>query len=134
MDALVAELLAMAAAWTGYLAPPRVPVVEVVAATEMPCPCLGYYGYARRVQGYGIMVEIPSRLLLRQDVDTDSVVGRSILLHELVHALQAGNGSAVHGTGEWHRREREAYRVQARFLGISTSFSPAPWHLGAKDD
>ncbi len=42
--------------------------------------------------------------------------GRSILLHELVHALQAQQGAAEYGSALWYRREREAYQVQYRFL------------------
>lgn len=134
MNALIAELLALAVAWTGYALPAAVPALEVASANEMPCPCMGFFGYARRVQGYGVAFDIPARLMLRRDVDTDTALGRSILLHELVHALQAQRGTAAYGTSEWHRREREAYRVQARYLGISSSFAPPAWHLTAKDD
>lgn len=134
MDTLISELLGFALAWTGYVPPAALPALEVVTAAEMPCPCLGFFGYARRVPGYGTAMQIPARLMLRADVNVESAMGRSILLHELVHALQAQHGPAQYGTGEWHRREREAYRVQARYLGIASSFVPAAWHLTARDD
>jgi hypothetical protein len=116
MTDLVAQLLRLVVAWTGYPEPAVLPVVHIVSAAEMPCPCLGAFLYSRQLTGYGTMVVTPARLLLRDDVDLQQPYGRSILLHELVHALQAHQGPAGFGSAVWHRREREAYRVQYRFL------------------
>lgn len=119
MTDLVAELLALAAAWTGYPEPAVPPEVHIVSAAEMPCPCLGAFLYSRQFMGYGTTVVTPARLLLRDDVDLQQPYGRSILLHELVHVLQAPRGPAAFGSPLWHRREREAYRVQYRFLRMA---------------
>jgi hypothetical protein len=76
--------------------------------------------YATRfTAGYGATVSTQARLLLHHDVDLEDPYGRSILLHELVHALQAQEGPAEFGSLLWQRREREAYRVQHRFLRAS---------------
>jgi hypothetical protein len=119
MNDLLAHLLHLAMAWTGYVGPEALPEVEVVVAAQMPCDCMGVFLYTRRFHGYGTSVQYPARLLLRKDVDLDSAYGRSILLHELVHALQAKDGPAEFASPLWYRREREAYRVQWRFLRAS---------------
>ena len=119
MTDLIAQLLQLAAAWTGYPEPAVPPEVHIVSAAEIPCPCLGVFLYSRQFAGYGATVSVPARLLLRQDVDLQDPYGRSILLHELVHALQAQEGPAEFGSPLWYRREREAYRVQHRFLRAS---------------
>jgi len=119
MDALIAQLLHLAVAWTGYSEPASVPVVQVVSAEQMPCPCMGFFGYSMQIQGYGATIELPARLLLREDVDLSKPYGSSILLHELVHALQAQQGPAQYGSTLWQRREHEAYQVQFRFLRAS---------------
>src|SRR5215211_7611694 len=104
MDALIAELLRLAVAWTGYPEPASVPVVQIVSTAQMPCPCLGFFGYSTQVQGYGATIKVPAYLLLHEDIDLSTPHGSSILLHELVHALQAERGAAQYGTSEWHRR------------------------------
>ncbi len=119
MDALIAQLLQLAVAWTGYPEPIPIPTVQIVSAQQMPCPCMGLFEYGTRIQGYGSTFEGHARLLLRQDVDLSTPYGASILLHELVHALQAQQGAAQYGSPTWHRREREAYQVQFRFLRAS---------------
>jgi hypothetical protein len=119
MTDLIAHLLHLAAAWTGYPEPAVPPEVHIVSAAKIPCPCLGVFLYSRRVSSYGTTFTIPARLLLHHDVDLAHPYGRSILLHELVHALQAQEGPAEFGSPLWHRREREAYRVQYRFLRAS---------------
>lgn len=134
MENLVAQLVQLAIAWTAYGPPAALPAVEFVPRHDMPCSCLGYFGYERSIPGYGHVTRIPARLLLREDVDIDTAIGRSILLHELVHALQANAGPASFGTPEWHRREREAYRVQARFLSHSNVHVPSGWRLTLRDD
>jgi hypothetical protein len=63
----------------------------------------------------GAFVPSTGQILLAPDLDTDSVLGRSYLLHELVHAAQyhAGAETRVRCEGEL---EREAYRVQSAWL------------------
>jgi hypothetical protein len=116
VNELIAQLLRLAALWSGYDEPPQVPTVLVVAQPQMPCACAGAFRYASRSFAYGGALEHPARLFLREDVNLDGALGRSILLHELVHALQAQHGPARYGTPLWHQREREAYRVQYRYL------------------
>jgi hypothetical protein len=113
---LVVALLRVIVAWGGLPWPAHVPPVEIVAAADMPCNCQGFFAYARESRGYGGTTRIPGRLLLRNDVNLDTALGRSILLHELVHAMQAQSGPAEFGTPLWHRRERQAYAFQARYL------------------
>jgi hypothetical protein len=119
MNELVAYLLHMASMWTGYAEPASPPRIEIVSEAQMPCPCLGIYLYKSRYAGYGAIQPAPGLVMLRQDVDIGSALGRSILLHELVHALQAQEGPARYGSPLWYQREREAYRVQHRFLRAS---------------
>jgi hypothetical protein len=113
---LVAVLLRVIVAWSGQPWPAHVPTVEVLPAVSMPCNCQGFFAYARESRGYGGTTRIPERLLLRDDVNLATPLGRSILLHELVHAMQAQNGPAEVGTPLWHRRERQAYALQVRYL------------------
>ncbi len=134
MESIVAQLLELAVAWTGYVQPAQLPDVEVLPPAAMPCPCMGFFAYARRVPGYGTTIHLPSRLLLRTDVDVETPAGRSILLHELVHALQAGAGPAAFGSREWYRREREAYGVQARYLRMEDVYTLPGWPLSMRDE
>ena len=92
MDELIAQLLTLAVAWSGYPAPATVPAVHIVSAARIPCRCPGFFGYTARIHGYGAAPEFSGELLLRDDVDLHGTYGRSILLHELVHALQAQEG------------------------------------------
>lgn len=119
MDELIAQLLTLAVAWSGYPALVTPPAVHVVSAAQIPCRCAGFFRYATWRHGYGATLESPAELLLRDDVDLHGPYGRSILLHELVHALQAQEGPAGYGSPLWHQREREAYLVQFRFLRAS---------------
>ena len=115
MDELIAQLLALAVAWSGYTAPATAPVVHIVPAAQIPCPCAGFYAYRTRFHGYS-QPETTGEVLLRDDVDLRGSYGRSILLHELVHSLQAQRGAAEFGTPQWYQREREAYWIQHRYL------------------
>jgi len=117
MTDLIVQLLRLATAWTGYPEPAVPPEVHLTSAADMPCRCLGVFLYAKPITGYGgATVLAPGRLLLRDDVNLMDPYGRSILLHELVHVLQAHAGAAEFGSRLWYQREREAYRVQSRFL------------------
>lgn len=113
---LVAALLRVIVAWSGQPWPAHVPTVEIVPAASMPCNCQGFFAYARESRGYVGVNRIPERLMLRDDVDLGTPLGRSILLHELVHAMQAQDGRAEYGTPLWYRRERQAYAFQTRYL------------------
>jgi len=131
MDPLVAELLFLASLWTGISAPAALPGVERPSPEAMPCRCLGFYAYGATLVGYGAVAPAPDRLLVRSDVDLTSPMGRSILFHELVHALQATRGPAATGSAEWQRRERQAYRLQHRFLEAQEPDGPGAWRTSA---
>ncbi|MFN0316328.1 MAG: hypothetical protein ACKVQA_14985, partial [Burkholderiales bacterium] len=49
-----------------------------------------------------------------------SVFDRSILLHEIVHFLQARTGEyeGMDACNRWFHRELDAYNVQNRYLGV----------------
>lgn len=55
------------------------------------------------------------RILVGDYVDSDSVLGRSALIHELVHFIQYEQGVASQAPC-MQFLERDAYRVQAKYL------------------
>lgn len=57
---------------------------------------------------------VAKAIRISDDLDLDSAIGRSYLLHELVHHLQFAHGQDAHACRG--RLEAEAYRVQARYL------------------
>lgn len=77
---------------------------------------------------------MPTRVLLADNVDVSSALGASIVLHELVHVLQARDGAATFGSPLWHRREREAYEVQRRYLMRRGVAIPGLFGFDAADD
>lgn len=102
----VADLLAFIAAEAGYPLPNDCPVIvrsDLLESTP-----------ALRSQ-VGAYVPATGRILLASDLDTDSPLGRSYLLHELVHAAQyrAGVETRVRCEAEL---EREAYHLQTTWL------------------
>lgn len=148
MNQLLSSLLQLALAWSLYDEPVALPAVEIIPSGQMPCHCKGLFLYAQPYSGYEGLGTRQARLLLREDVDLSTAYGQSILLHELVHALQAQQGAVASGTRQWHIREREAYRLQYRFMRatgltyLDESFAPfvdlqEPWSphpKGAKAD
>ncbi len=72
----------------------------------------------------GAFVPATGQILLAQDLDTDTTLGRSYLLHELVHAAQfrAGEHTRVSCEGEL---EREAYHLQTTWLRQNGEFREA---------
>ena len=133
MDELIAQLLALAIAWSGYPAPAATPAVHIVSAARIPCRCAGFYAYITRFHGYGES-ETTGEVLLRDDVDLHGSYGRSILLHELVHSLQAQRGAAEFGSPLWYQREREAYWIQYRYLRADRVAAHKEKRLPAGDD
>jgi hypothetical protein len=84
-----------------------------------PCKVLAWYGP-------DAVIYIDNR------VDPErNIFARGILLHELVHHVQRQAMGGNAGTcGEWLRRERQAYRIQAKWLfdhGIDAS--PLIWQI-----
>lgn len=72
----------------------------------------------------GAFVPSTGRILLAPDLDTDTIAGRSYLLHELVHAAQYRAGQQFLVRCEGHL-EREAYRVQTAWLRQKGEFREA---------
>lgn len=134
MEKLIAELVQLASLWTGYAIPDRLPPLERLAPSDMPCSCIGFYAYGRKTVAYGIVGNAPDRLMIRSDLDVESPMGRSILFHELVHALQAARGPAATGSREWQRRERQAYTLQYRYLATVAENEPGRFIAMDKDD
>lgn len=106
--------------------PPKVvylPRAELRAkACNTPCPVLGYYAGGRE-----IFLDHSLNPLI-------SLFDRSILLHEMVHYLQAQQEEemrAFEGAGPrqrcriWYEREHEAYAVQQVFLTLVHSRASA---------
>lgn len=100
------DLLAFIADHAGYAVPTDCPVIGHSAQLS---------GKAALRSQVGAYLPATGGILLAPDLDTTSVLGRSYLVHELVHAAQyrAGMEARVRCEGEL---EREAYRVQSAFL------------------
>jgi hypothetical protein len=115
MDGLVVALMTWISASSGLPMPDSPPTIVRVSAREM----------ARRARPEGsVETEAASpylalyhagsaTVLLRRDWDRAGLRDRSILVHELVHHLQAHAARSYPCRGA---REREAYRLQAAWL------------------
>ena len=113
-DAVVAPLAAYAAEQTGYPPLHTAPGLRVVDAATLGAAVGTAGGHG---QGTPWAAYSPARheILLHEEADLDSVVGRSYLVHELVHAHQFAAG-VHHDAPCTGTLEGEAYRVQARYL------------------
>jgi hypothetical protein len=111
----LADLLLFVADQTGYPVPPDCPVVERVQALQ---------GDARLRSQVGAYVPATGRILLDPGLDTDQPLGRSYLLHELVHAAQFRAGAQLQARCE-AELEAEAYRVQTAWLRGQGEFREA---------
>ena len=115
MSELLPNLLTVIDQITKYRAPDSLPdikkvphsVIEDYACGE-PCAALAVYR-----SGDGIYLDES------MDPETD-VFARSVLLHELVHYVQDIHKelAGLEDCERWFRREREAYHIQKRFLGM----------------
>lgn len=114
MSALIAELFATIHLLAGYAPPVVAPVVHQVDQREIQerfchSPCA-----IRAIYDPTLGVFIDEKL----DV-ANNTFERSILLHELVHHLQAVSGRFDLGSNGCTRRnaaEQEAYSIQNRYL------------------
>ena len=114
LSSLVAELLAAIHLLSGYAPPTVPPVVHVVpqsAIQEQFCrrPCRLRAAYDATL---GVFID--------ENLDiAKNTFDRSILLHELVHHVQAVSGRFDMGSSDCMRRnsaEQEAYFIQNRYL------------------
>ena len=114
MSSLIAELFATIHLLSGYALPTIAPEVHRVAQSEIEkrfchAPCA-----IRAIYDPTLGVYIDEKL----DV-ANNTFDRSILLHELVHHMQAVSGRFHPGASDCARRnaaEREAYALQNRYL------------------
>lgn len=120
---LLAKLLTMAMALTGYSGPAQPPAVEFVPHVELremacegPCNIRGWYAG-------GSTIYLDDRLDLE-----DSLWDRGIVVHEMVHYLQEQSGAfGVAPTCQrWLEREEEAYAVQRQWLRSNRPRTPLP--------
>lgn len=111
----VADLLDFIAAESGYPMPLDCPEIDRSDILES-APAL-------RSQ-VGAYIPGSGRIMLAVDIDTESTLGRSYLLHELVHAAQyrAGAETRVRCEAEL---EREAYHLQTTWLRQKGEFREA---------
>ena len=114
LASLVAELLTTVHLLSGYPAvsnQPEIHRLSQAALAEKVChkPC-GVRAYYR--PDWGVLLDESL------NVESDSF-DRSILLHELVHHVQAAKGrfdTMPNACDRWNAAEREAYALQNRFL------------------
>ncbi len=122
---LVAELLLVVQAMSGYQLPDANPEVTFLAADELqarvcgkPCPIYGWFP--------------PGNTIYLDDTldPVNDLRSRSILLHELVHFTQQENGTyrADRPCKMWLKNEWEAYDIQLRWLtSIRAPRDTLPW-------
>lgn len=117
MDALLLALMTWIQAASGLPmpdAPPTVARVSPQRMAELADPTAAGSARPSARSGYLALYHLESRtILLRPDWRAEDLRDRSILLHELVHHMQAESGQAYPCPGA---REREAYELQARWL------------------
>lgn len=123
---LVAELLTIAQAITGYPDPAQVPEVAFVPhdrlqemACERPCEIRGWFAGG-------------STIYLDERLDPAmSKWDRSVLVHEIVHYLQDQDGAfgPVATCQRWLEREKEAYDVQYQWLRANLPAGPPPEYV-----
>lgn len=117
MNTLLLALMTWIQAASGLPMPDTSPTVARVSPERMADladPTAGGSARPSVRSGYLALYHADSRtILLRPDWRAEDLRDRSILLHELVHHMQAGAGRAYPCSGA---REREAYELQARWL------------------
>lgn len=130
MASVVVGLLSWIHAVAGYEIPAALPAVQFVShqllvdtmCEGIECPVAGMYLY-------GDAVYLDERL----DVETDPF-HRSILLHELVHYMQRQSGLFTPPScATWVAAEREAYRLQARWLSAHQVAHPMMRYMPRAD-
>lgn len=113
MKALVAGLFSWISLYTGYDIPGKAPDIVFAAheklermACQDECPVLGFYH--------------PSHIIYLDIVlkPETNLCAQSVLVHELVHVMQHGNGIFYEFDAHtrWILREKEALHVQRIFL------------------
>jgi hypothetical protein len=57
-----------------------------------------------------------NKIYYREDLDLNSSFTKSILVHEFIHHIQANSGFVAIDCNIWYKNEKEAYRLQAKYL------------------
>jgi hypothetical protein len=57
-----------------------------------------------------------NKIYYKQDMDLNSHHSKSILVHEFIHHIQANSGFVATDCNIWYSNEKEAYRLQAKYL------------------
>jgi len=57
-----------------------------------------------------------NKVYYRQDLNFNDLHSKSILVHEFVHHIQASIGYRAVNCDIWYKNEKEAYRLQAKYL------------------
>lgn len=115
MQALILAAMTWIASETGLPVPDSPPGVTFVSAREMATRAHPEGRYDPTVAGRYLALYHPESrtILLRDDWKRHDLRDRSILVHELVHHMQAAAGRRYACRGA---RERVAYETQARWL------------------
>ena len=118
MNEIIANLMVWAVAQSGYPSPPELPAIQFLptaAFVEQVCPQKAQctvQGYYADDTGTIVLHESLRELKLNRRA-------RAMLLHEMVHYLQDQSGHwGEKNCRTWIEREREAYRVQLRYLAM----------------
>ncbi|MCB1806818.1 MAG: hypothetical protein KDJ99_17215 [Candidatus Competibacteraceae bacterium] len=116
MNEIIASLMAWTVSYSGYSAPAVLPTIEFLPAqafVEQVCP----HSAQCTVQGY--FADGSETIVLDESLHElkKNRRARAMLVHEMVHYLQDQSGRWGAKTCQtWIKREREAYRVQLRYL------------------
>lgn len=102
MKSTLAEMLLVLKTLTAEPIPNELPVVMIVPAEAMPCPCEAAYD--------------DRKLYIRHDINWNDPRWISIVLHELEHHRQFVRHGSASDCQEWVAREREALAVQTQYL------------------
>lgn len=109
----IEELIAFVAGETGY--PPLGSCPKVSVTPDAVLRSLFAKASAHGEEPMAAFVPANAEILISPNVDTKKLLGRSYLVHELVHAFQMENGVKAPSTC-LSRLEGEAYWVQATYL------------------
>jgi hypothetical protein len=61
-------------------------------------------------------VYFKNTIYYREDLNLNDIRTKSILVHEFVHHIQANSGFVATDCNIWYKNEKEAYRLQAKYL------------------
>ena len=112
MKSTLVELMFILRTLTPEPIPDELPMVLIVPAESMPCPCEAAYD--------------DRKLYIRNDINWTDPRWLSIVLHELEHHRQFVKRGAARDCTEWMAREQEALAIQRQYLeDAQSSWRPA---------